>query len=217
MWPKTGVQNYEWRIQKGIADKDLGTLQKGPKKEKIQLLDEVCLVCSFNRKYAIRVLSHKKALTGNLKKRGPKKQYGHPDILKVIHFIWRKTNLPCSKRLVEILPLWLLYYPHEISEETRQKTLNISAATIDRLMRADRGRYLKIGLATTKPGSLLKKHIPVETGQWDETKPGYLQTDTVAHCGTSMAGQFAFTVNSVDIATSWTIQRAVLGQGRAWC
>ncbi|MBL1208161.1 MAG: integrase [Calditrichaeota bacterium] len=187
--------------------------RKASKEEKISLLDEVCEVCSFNRKYAIRILNNKKAKTDTPKKRGPKKRYNHPDILKVIRFIWRKTNLPCSKRLVEILPLWLPFYPLEISEEIRRKVLGISAATIDRLMREDRGRYLKIGLATTKPGSLLKKHISVKTGQWDETKPGYLETDTVAHCGSSMAGQFAFTVNSVDIATTWTVQRAVWGKG----
>ena len=34
-----------------------------------------------------------------------------------------------------------------------------------------------------------------------------------AHCDTSVAGQFAYTVNSVDIATTWTIQRAVWGKG----
>ncbi len=188
--------------------------KKASKKEKALLLDELCLVCGYNRKYAIRVLNKEPLQKGNkLNKRGAKKQYGHPAILKVLNFIWRKTNLPCSKRLVEIIALWLPYYPYPISGETRKKVLGISPATIDRLMRTDRGNYLKLGLATTKPGSLLKKQIPVKTGQWDETKPGYLETDTVAHCGTSVAGQFTYTVNSVDIATTWTVQRAVWGKG----
>jgi hypothetical protein len=208
----------EYKIMSGKSKKEYlvrirERYRTASKEEKALLLDEVCLNCDYNRKYAIRVLNNKQEKSNNPKKRGPKKRYDHPDILKVISFIWHKTNLPCSKRLVEILPLWLPYYPHQISDEARKKVLNISPATIDRLMRADRGRYLKIGLATTKPGSLLKKHIPVKTGQWDESKPGFLETDTVAHCGTSMAGQFAFTVNSVDIATSWTIQRAVWGKG----
>ncbi len=187
--------------------------RKASKKDKTNLLDELCFVCGYNRKYAIRALNNKQVKPIKAKKRGPKKQYNHPEILKVLNFIWRKANLPCSKRLVEILSLWLPYYPFEINEGTRKKLLGISAASIDRLMRADRSKYLKLGLATTKPGSLLKKHIPVKTGQWDETKPGYLETDTVAHCGTSMAGQFAFTVNSVDIATNWTAQGAVWGKG----
>jgi len=61
-----------------------------------------------------------------------------------------------------------------------------------------RSRYQKIGLSTTKPGSLLKKHIPIRVNQWDETKPGFLEADTVAHCGTSMAGMFVYTVNTVE-------------------
>jgi len=76
-----------------------------------------------------------------------------------------------------------------------------------------RNKLGKLGLATTKPGSILKSHIPVKTNQWDETCPGYLESDTVAHCGISIAGSFVYTVNTVDIATGWTEQRAVWGKG----
>ena len=41
----------------------------------------------------------------------------------------------------------------------------------------------KRGRATTKPGTLLRKHIPIKTNQWDESRPGFLEADTVAHCG----------------------------------
>ena len=59
----------------------------------------------------------------------------------------------------------------------------------------------------------IKKHIPVKTNQWDEQEPGFLEADTVAHCGSSTAGMFVYTVNCVDIATQWTEQRAVWGKG----
>ena len=74
-------------------------------------------------------------------------------------------------------------------------------------------KYGKRGRSTTKPGTLLKKHIPIKTKQWDEERPGYIEADTVAHCGGSLAGEFAYTVDTVDIATGWTEQRAVLGKG----
>ena len=90
---------------------------------------------------------------------------------------------------------------------------SISASTIDRLLAPRRGKYAKYGLATTKPGSILKKHIPIKTNQWDEKRPGFLEADTVAHGGSSGAGMFVFTVNTVDIATGWTEQRAVWGKG----
>ena len=111
--------------------KILERYRKASKKDKTSLPDELYLVCGYNRKYAIRKLNNNHTANGNnLNKRGVKKQYSHPDIFNIIRFVWRKTNLPCSKRLVEILSLWVPFYPHEISEETRRKVLNISAATI---------------------------------------------------------------------------------------
>jgi hypothetical protein len=51
--------------------------------------------------------------------------------------------------------------------------------------------------------------------QWNEKRPGFLEADTVAHCGESLLGMFAYTIDFVDIATSWTEQRAVWGKGEA--
>ncbi len=80
-------------------------------------------------------------------------------------------------------------------------------------MASMRARTRKLGLCTTRPGSLLKRHVPIATDQWDETRPGFIEADTVAHCGTSMEGMFVFTVNCIDIATGWREQRAVWGKG----
>ncbi len=76
-----------------------------------------------------------------------------------------------------------------------------------------RVHYKRHGHTTTKLGTLLHTHIPIKTNQWDETRPGYLEADTVAHCGTSLLGMFAYTIDFVDIATGWTEQRAVWGKG----
>lgn len=54
------------------------------------------------------------------------------------------------------------------------------------------GRNKKSGFATTKPGSLIRKQIPIKTNQWDERKPGFIEADTVAHCGGSVSGQFVY-------------------------
>lgn len=77
-----------------------------------------------------------------------------------------------------------------------------------------RVKYNKRGLSTTKPGSLLKKQIPIKTEQWDESRPGFLETDLVAHCGSSTYGPFVNTIDTVDIATGWTEQRAAWGKSQ---
>ena len=91
--------------------------------------------------------------------------------------------------------------------------LTISPATIDRVLTPTRIQYKKRGRTTTKPGTLLRNQIPIQTNQWNESHPGFLEADTVAHCGDSLSGMFAYTIDCVDIATGWTEQRAVWGKG----
>lgn len=130
--------------------------------------------------------------------------------------IWLASNLPCSKRLKAILPLWLPGYERQygaLGQDIYNALLAISAATIDRMLKDTRSRYSGKGRSTTKPGTLLRRQIPVQVNQWDESRPGFLEADTVAHCGSSMAGMFVFTLDCVDIATGWTEQRALWGKG----
>jgi len=190
------------------------------KELKKAILDEFCEICGYNRKYAIRLLNNARRKKKSIHKRrrpGRHKKYDHPMLLEVLTCIWQGMNLPCAKRLKAGLPLWVpLYAPHfgvALSSLVLDLLASISASTIDRLMAARRGKHSKHGLATTKPGSLLKKHIPIKTNQWDEKRPGFLEADTVAHGGASTAGMFVFTVNTVDIATGWTEPRAVWGKG----
>ena len=184
--------------------------------ERQVLLNELCNLFGYHRKYAIRLMNAEKQAHHKAKpaKRGRKADYDDPMILEVLTDIWQVTNLPCAKRLKAILPLWLPFYdkfiiPDEISE----KLDKISAATIDRLMAPGRAKCNKIGFATTKPGAIIKKRIPIKTNQWDERVPGFLEADTVAHCGNTTAGMYVLTVNCVDIATGWIEQRAVWGKG----
>jgi hypothetical protein len=187
------------------------------KEEKSQILDELCTVCKFNRKYAIRVLGKKQ--TGHNKKKGRPKIYHHQAIIEFLKDLWVATNLACAERLKAAILLWLPYYQFHkknILNGKEEKLLSeISPSTIKRLLRRMKSKYKKFGLSTTKPGSLIKKQVPIKLNQWDESKPGFIEADTVAHCGSSVAGQFVYTLNIVDIATGWTEQRAIWGKGRA--
>jgi hypothetical protein len=192
--------------------------RKSSRHKKKLILDEFCSICEYNRKYAIRLFNSEVSVRSlqNLKKRGRKKVYDDPLITEVLRDIWVANNLPCSKRLKAILPLWLPFYDkRSVPEDIKHKLLKISAATMDRLFRPQRARFGKLGLSTTKPGSLIKKKIPIKTVQWDETIPGFLEADTVAHCGRSVAGMYVYTLNTVDIASQWTEQRATWGKGES--
>src|SRR6185369_2792369 len=83
--------------------------------------------------------------------------------------------------------------------------------TIDRLLYDIRHGRKKRVLSTTRPGALLKHQIPIRTfSDWNDLKPGYMEADLVAHCGTSVQGTFLNTLVLTDIATGWTECLALL-------
>lgn len=185
--------------------------------ERTHILNELCANCGYNRKYAIRLLrGYKRFTKPKTRKRGRLSVYRREEILTPLKRIWLEANLPCSKRLQAIMPLWLPGYTQcfgELSAEVRDALLRISPATIDRLLRPTRVQYQGRGRTTTKPGTLLRNQIPIQTNQWNESRPGFIEADTVAHCGESLSGSFVYTIDTVDIATGWTEQRAIWGKG----
>ncbi|HEX9020862.1 MAG TPA: integrase [Nitrospirota bacterium] len=183
---------------------------------KTLILNEFCSACGYHRKHALRLLRTFRRFTQKPPaKRGRKPSYDPELLLVPLKRIWKAANLPCSKRLKAMIPLWLPGYIKTygpISRKTAAALLRISPSSMDRLLKPVRAEYAKSGRATTKPGTLLRKHIPIKTSQWDESRPGFLEADTVAHCGSSTEGQYANTIDCVDIATGWTEQRAVWGK-----
>jgi hypothetical protein len=187
--------------------------QRVGRRFKSKILDEFCAVCGYTRKYAIGLLKRKPRQRS--KKPGPPRQYG-AWVLAPLKVIWLACEQLCSKRLKAALPLWLPFYEQEygaLAEPVRQKLLRMSAATIDRLLKKERARYPGKGLCGTRPGGRLKHQIPIRTDNDDVDRPGYLEADTVAHCGNSLAGDFVWSVTFTDIYTQWTENRAVWNKG----
>lgn len=191
--------------------------KRASRKEKTLILNEFCTTCDYHRKHAIRLLRTFKRFTKpKPKKRGKPSIYDKPSIAEPLKRIWLAANLPCSKRLKAIIPLWMPGYAKEYGalELNAIKLLyRVSPATIDRILKPLRAKYRGRGRSTTKPGTLLRRQIPIKTNQWDESKPGFVEADTVAHCGDSSEGDYANTVDLVDIATGWTEQGAAWGKG----
>jgi hypothetical protein len=56
-----------------------------------------------------------------------------------------------------------------------------------------------------------KQQIPIRTFQeWNEARPGFLEADLVAHCGTDIEGGYLYTLTLTDVATGWTECRPLL-------
>ncbi len=184
--------------------------------KKTKILDEVCDLTGMHRKSLIRMLNR----DGRRKKkrRGLKPKYQHKKILPVLRTIWLASDQMCSKKLKAAIPEWLPYYEaenEELDEFLRLQMLSISPATIDRMLKKIKVKTKRKGLGGTKPGSLLKNKIPIKLNQWDESEPGFLEADTVAHCGNSLEGSFIWSITLTDIYTTWTENRAIWNKGSA--
>ena len=182
---------------------------------KSRMLDELCEDYEYERKYAIKLLSDGLAPYVGRVHPGPERQYEM--IEPVVKGIWLKSEQPCGKRLVPILRQWLPYYERrfgQLSPRQRRLVRQVSAATLDRLLAPARAQHRR-GRSGTKPGSLLRSEIPSRTGTWDLSKPGYLEADSVAHCGGSLAGDFIWSLTYTDILSGWTEGGAVWNKGAA--
>ena len=185
------------------------------KQEKKIILDEFCKVCNYNRKYAIRLLNKPDNKWKKRKKRGRKSKYNNGYFIQALKIIWEATDYLCSKRLHAAIPLWLPFLDSQkiiITDDLKKDLLSISASTIDRVLKKSRIKSKK-GLGGTKPGTLLKNQIPIRTDNWDINKPGFMEADTVAHCGNSLQGDFIWSLTMTDIDTGWTENRAVWNKG----
>lgn len=187
--------------------------QRG-KEAKSHLLDEFCEHYGYERKYAIKLLS-RAGLSVRLKKPPPGPMPKYEGVSEVVAHIWKAAEQLCGKRLVEALPLWLPHYERHFGKllPTQRKLLGeVSAATLDRLLSQQKGQRGG-GLGGTKPGTLLRQQVPIQGEVWNEQRVGFMEADSVAHCGGSLAGDFIWSLTYTDLASSWTEGRAVWNKG----
>lgn len=190
--------------------------KKVSKPLRARILDEFCQVCGYNRKYAIRLLNG--PAPQNSKAAVPKARhasYGTKVIL-ALAAIWEAAGYPCSARLKALLALWLPWAIKRwaLSAQVQKQLLTISPATIDRRLKSKKRQLKKRLYGRTKPGTLLKHHIPIKTDSWDVKTPGFTEIDLVSHSGNSASGEFLQSLNVTDIYSTWVESRAVMGKGQ---
>jgi len=213
------------RTRKEITKVTRQRYQKASRKEKSKILDEICEVTGWHRKHATRVLNEpvvppkkrsSKQFVSPKETRGRKPLYTD-EALATLRKIWAVLDCPCGKRLVavmgETLDSLLRFGEINIEKTTYDLLCRVSPATCDRLLAHDRKKVLLKGRSTTKPGSLLRTQIPVRTfAEWNEKYPGFLEIDLVAHCGTSVSGEYINSLDATDVATGWTETRAIINK-----
>jgi len=190
--------------------------QKISKPLRGRILDEFCQVCDYNRKYAIRLLNGPVPQKPKRIVRTGRGSAYSAKVISALAAIWEAAGYPCSVRLKALLPLWLPWAIKRLglTVEMQKQLLAISPATIDRRLKGKRGQLKTRLYGRTKPGTLLKHHIPIKTDNWDVKTPGFTEIDLVSHSGNSASGEFLHSLNVTDIHTTWVESRAVMGKSQ---
>lgn len=209
-----------------------GAYQRAGKGQKSRLLGVFVEATGYNRVYAARLLRLQGrrvwvgpgvavvADVGVRARRQGRKRYG-PEVLAPLKRIWKMLDYPCGKRLAPALAGALEALERhgelQLKGPVREKLLQISAASIDRLLAPEKRKRAARAKSRTKPGSLLKSQIPIRTfAEWDENAAGFLEIDLVAHDGGCAQGDFVQTLDATDVCTGWAEQRAVLNKAQRW-
>lgn len=207
---------------------------KASKAAKGRLLDEFVAVTGYHRRHAVRLLRHGRfgdprlaavqgvpvAPVAGSRRRGSGRPRAYSSIvIGALRTVAEVSGWLCGKRLAPFLSVLVPALEAEgvltLTAERRVLLVSMSAATIDRRLRPFRPRRGGQGWGTTKPGTLLKQQVPVQTyTPWADQRPGFVEIDLVAHCGTSTAGQYLNTLTVTDVATAWTECIAVFGKSQ---
>jgi len=192
--------------------------QHAPRAEKRRFLDEVVAVTGMHRKAAIRLLRRPPRPRPTPGPGGRPRIYG-PELVAAAEVLWQASGRIGAHRLQpfvpELLDRLLLWGELTVPPHVDKLLRRISRPTLARVLASARAQYPVRGATITRPSHLLRQEIPIRTfTEWDDARPGFLEVDLVAHCGSSTQGFYLCTLCAVDITTAWIELDAVWGKNQ---
>jgi hypothetical protein len=174
-------------------------------KEKRKILHEFIATTGYHEKSAIRVLNAQPPVARRQTRQRPS-LYDEAARAALI-VLWEASDRVCGKRLRSLMPILLPALERHghlrLQDEIRSKVLAMSAATIDRVLRAPRNatRHKKPRQAVPEA----RRRVPLRTfADWNDPSPGSMEMDLVAHCGDVNRGSYVHSLVLTDICSGWT-------------
>jgi len=191
------------------------------KVDKGAILDALVAATGWTRDHArraIRTTSGRKGVARDQQRKPRPRKFSY-DALVVLQEVWRLSGQPSGKYLAAVMDdtLERLVRFRELGKVAPRVTGAVldelramSAATIDRYLKPHKDAAYPVALSGTRPSLILRSSIPTRTSMDDPmTCPGFLELDTVAHCGHTLKGEFLRTMTATDPVTGWTMLRTI--------
>lgn len=222
------------RVKRAVIDRTYLRYRSATKSKKSQILLEFCQTSCYTRKYASWILAHwakrvwatvqGERICYKVGSRTARHRSGRPQVYGeafrvILKDLWFLFDCLCGKRFVPMIRGLLDGLRASgslvLSDPVHELLKKVSPSTVDRLLKAERTRLWPHGSSITRPGSLLKRQIPVRTfADWSDVVPGFIEADLVAHDGGSAYSDFLCTLTMTDVATGWTEITAVLNKAQ---
>ncbi len=190
--------------------------QKAKRAERSCLLSEMEEVTGLHRKSLLRLL-HASSLNRKKRTTPRKRTYGLA-VEQVILVVWESLDYVCAERLTPVLLATAQHLARFgsvcLTREVEQQLGKISEATVTRLLRQHRDRKQRLPRKGPERANQVRKEVPMKRIAWDTTEPGHFEVDLVHHGGESAAGEYAHTIQLIDVATGWSERVAILGRGQ---
>ncbi len=188
--------------------------QGSGRSEKESILNEFTQVTGFHRKHAIRLLNQQASNQGTGGGGIRRARIYDQAVQRALIVVWEAADRICAKRLKQIIPVLVSSmerYGHlTLDPEVRERLLKMSAATMDRLLKAIR-EVSNTGRRRSTIRSVLRNSITVRTfSGWNDPAPGFFEMDFVAHCGKSVAGSHLHSLVLTDVSSGWTEAAAMV-------
>lgn len=214
------MAELDMKTRKTIVEKQKAQYRKATKAKKSDILDGLCMTTGLSRSRLKHMLTQRRPATPYPKatRSGRNPKYGR-EVRLALEWIWPLMDYACGRRICaamgDMLEALIRFDECPFEENIRALLMEISPSTTDRMLKRARDRTKLKGRSTTKPGTLLKKDIPIRLGtQWDEAVAGFVEVDLVAHCGFTTAGEYVNTLDVTDVHTGWTETRSVINKAQ---
>ncbi len=180
---------------------------KSKRQKKSLLLDQACEITGRHRKSLVRILNSEIVKNNKKGKCGARVKYPEELLLPHLKFLWISMERISPKRMKAAFKDWLPFYNEEdVTYEVKKLLKEMSVSTLYRFLKKIKKleSFKQKGLCSTSPARYMKNKVPINTLDSVVKEPGFVQADTVAHCGNSLEGKFINSITLTDIHSTWT-------------
>lgn len=189
--------------------------KKGNRKQRGALLSEMEQVTGLHRKSLTRLVGEA-SLERKPREKGRGRRYG-VEVEEVIVRVWESLDYVCAERLTPVLLATARHVARfgevQLSPELEEQLGRISRASVSRILRRWRARRRRLPQKGAERANAATRGVPMKRIDWQTREPGHFEVDLVHHSGETTVGEYAHTLQMVDVATGWSERVAVMGRG----